>query len=70
MLKSPKSKKPQFLDREALASRLGVSYRTICRLEKAGLPRLPIRPAGKAVYDLAAVIAWMQQPASSAQRTA
>lgn len=47
------------LSRSALAQRLGVSKKTIERLEKSGLPRIILRPGGHPRYDFDTVNKWI-----------
>lgn len=61
---------PRIVDRKGLADILGISMRTIIRLEECGLPRLDMRIPAVIRYDVPDVLAWIKSPcASSAEGT-
>lgn len=47
------------ISRSALAQRLGVSKKTIERMEKSGLPRILLRRGGRPRYDFDSVSEWI-----------
>jgi hypothetical protein len=52
--------KHTFVNRAVLAKSLGVSTKTIGRMEKAGLPRIVLVPGGHPRYDLDLVLEWVR----------
>jgi phage terminase Nu1 subunit (DNA packaging protein) len=53
---------PNLINRTVLAERLGVSKKTVARMEKEGLPKITYRPGGHPRYDLALVNEWIASP--------
>jgi predicted DNA-binding transcriptional regulator YafY len=52
--------KSTLVTRATLAEALGVSTKTIERMEKAGLPRIVPVPGGHSRYDIDLVLEWVR----------